>query len=49
MSESFKYDNNIFNNRITFLLGLRAKPEKLEILRTKHIGENIDEFSIPDK
>ena len=29
MSESFKSDNNIFNNRITFLIGLRAKPEIL--------------------
>lgn len=49
MSESFKSDNNIFNNRIIFLIGLRAKPEILEIIKNKHIGEKIDEISIQDK
>lgn len=49
MSDSFKSDNNIFNNRIIFLIGLRAKPEIMEIVNHKHINEKIDEISIQDK
>lgn len=49
MTESFKSDNNIFNNRITFLIELRAKPEILEIIQKKHIDEKIDEILIQDK
>lgn len=49
ISDSFKSDNNIFNNRITFLIGLRAKPEILEIIKQKHINEKIDDISIQDK
>ena len=49
MADSFKSDNNIFNNRITFLIGLRAKPEIFKIIKEKHINEKYDEISIQDK
>jgi AraC-like DNA-binding protein len=40
---------NIFNNDISFLIKLRAKPQILEIVKKKHLDEISDEISIQDK
>lgn len=42
-------DMNIFNNDISFLIELRAKPQILEIITKKHLDEIEDEISIEDK
>lgn len=42
-------DMNIFNNDISFLIQLRAKPQILEIVKKKHLDEIEDEISIEDK
>lgn len=42
-------DMNIFNNDISFLIQLRAKPQILEIVKKKHSDEIEDEISIEDK
>ena len=42
-------DMNIFNNDISFLIQLRAKPQILEIVKKKHLYEIEDEISIEDK
>lgn len=40
---------SIFNNDISFLIKLRAKPQILEIVKKKHLDEISDEISIQDK
>lgn len=42
-------DMSIFNNDISFLIKLRAKPQILEIVKKKHLDEISDEISIQDK
>lgn len=49
MDNSFISDMNIFNNDISFLIELRAKPQILEIIKKKHLDEIEDEISIEDK
>jgi AraC-like DNA-binding protein len=49
LDNSFKSDMNIFNNDISFLIELRAKPQIFEIIKQKHISEISDEISIQDK
>ena len=49
MDNSFISDMNIFNNDISFLIKLRAKPQILEIVKKKHLDEISDEISIQDK
>lgn len=49
MDYSFISDSNLFNNDITFLLELRAKPQIIYIIKQKHISETADEISIEDK
>lgn len=49
MDNSFKSDMNIFNNDISFLIELRAKPQILEIVKQKHLVEIADEIPIQDK
>lgn len=49
MDNSFISDMNIFNNDISFLIELRAKPQILEIVEKKHLEEIADEISIEDK
>ncbi len=49
MDDSFKSDSNIFNNDISFLIKLRAKPQILEVVKQKHFQEISDEISIEDK
>lgn len=45
----FKSDSNLFNNDISFLIELRAKPQILEIIEKKHLEEISEEISIDDK
>nr|WP_242965969.1 AraC family transcriptional regulator [Clostridium chromiireducens] len=40
---------SIFNNDISFLIELRAKPQILEIVTQKHLAEISDEIPIQDK
>ncbi|OVE66588.1 AraC family transcriptional regulator [Clostridium diolis] len=49
MDNSFISDMSIFNNDISFLIKLRAKPQILEIVKKKHLDEISDEISIQDK
>lgn len=49
MDYFFKSDSNLFNNDITFLIQLRAKPQIIYIIKQKHISETSDEVSIEDK
>jgi AraC-like DNA-binding protein len=49
LDDSFKSDSNIFNNDISFLIKLRAKPQILEVVKQKHFQEISDEISIEDK
>jgi AraC-type DNA-binding domain-containing proteins len=49
LDNSFISDMNIFNNDISFLIKLRAKPQILEIVKKKHLDEISDEISIQDK
>ncbi|CUU45372.1 helix-turn-helix domain-containing protein [Clostridium beijerinckii] len=49
MDNSFMSDMSIFNNDISFLIKLRAKPQILEIVKKKHLDEISDEISIQDK
>ncbi|MFW2489527.1 helix-turn-helix transcriptional regulator [Clostridium chromiireducens] len=49
MDNSFKSDMSIFNNDISFLIELRAKPQILEIVTQKHLAEISDEIPIQDK
>ena len=49
MEETFLSDINIFSNKITFLIELHAKPEILEIVKTKHKNELIDEINPNEK
>lgn len=49
MDNSFKSDMSIFNNDISFLIELRAKPQILEIVKQKHLAEISDEIPIQDK
>ncbi len=42
-------DMSIFNNDISFLIKLRAKPQILEIVKKKHLDEISDEISLQDK
>ncbi|MDR3596970.1 AraC family transcriptional regulator [Clostridium sp.] len=49
MDNSFTSDMNIFNNDISFLIKLRAKPQILEIVIKKHSEEISEEISIEDK
>ncbi|AVK49312.1 AraC family transcriptional regulator [Clostridium sp. MF28] len=49
MDNSFISDMSIFNNDISFLIKLRAKPQILEIVKKKHSDEISDEISIQDK
>lgn len=49
MEETFLSDINIFSNRISFLIELHAKPEILDIIKTKHKNELIDEISTNEK
>ncbi|OCA99481.1 helix-turn-helix domain-containing protein [Clostridium beijerinckii] len=49
MDNSFISDISIFNNDISFLIKLRAKPQILEIVKKKHLDEISDEISIQDK
>ena len=49
MEETFLSDINIFSNRISFLIELHAKPEILNIVKTKHKNELIDEISYKEK
>lgn len=49
LDNSFMSDMSIFNNDISFLIKLRAKPQILEIVKKKHLDEISDEISIQDK
>lgn len=49
LDNSFISDMSIFNNDISFLIKLRAKPQILEIVKKKHLDEISDEISIQDK
>lgn len=49
MDNSFISDMNIFNNDISFLIKLRAKPQILEIIKKKHSEEMSEQVSIEDK
>lgn len=49
MEETFLSDINIFSNKISFLIELHAKPEILEIVKTKHKNELIDEINPNEK
>ncbi len=49
MDNSFISDMSIFNNDISFLIKLRAKPQILEIVKKKHLDEISDDISIQDK
>ncbi|WP_271813531.1 helix-turn-helix domain-containing protein [Clostridium beijerinckii] len=49
MENSFMSDMSIFNNDISFLIKLRAKPQILEIVKKKHLDEISDEISLQDK
>lgn len=49
LDNSFISDMSIFNNDISFLIKLRAKPQILEIVKKKHSDEISDEISIQDK
>ncbi|WP_244833867.1 AraC family transcriptional regulator [Clostridium sp. BJN0001] len=49
MDNSFISDPNIFNNRISLLIEVRAKPDILYTIRQKQKGEIPDEISITDK
>nr|WP_241393353.1 helix-turn-helix domain-containing protein [Clostridium saccharoperbutylacetonicum] len=49
LDNSFISDMNIFNNNISFLIKLRAKPQILEIIEKKHLDEISEEISIEDK
>jgi len=49
LDNSFISDMSIFNNDISFLIKLRAKPQILEIVKKKHLDEIFDEISIQDK
>lgn len=42
-------DMSIFNNDISSLIKLRAKPQILEIVKKKHLDEISDEISLQDK
>lgn len=49
MDNSFISDMNIFNNDVSFLIKLRAKPQILEIILKKHTEEVSEGISIEDK
>lgn len=49
MDNSFISDPNIFNNRISLLIEVRAKPDIIYTIKQKHETELPDEISITDK